>query len=230
MIPALVGPLGPALRCARHQYLYDLQTGENILPTARGRARDALEAQTRVPADLRGRGTRRWVWVDPTPRPPPRRTTPSGNGVRRPGTASEAVGGTGRRTGEHPPKTLRVREGVSFELRIPMVPKPGFAWNVKVSGNVKILEEGYVPGDQPRHRVKIRAKLAGEGTVRCTFGRPVGHRARRGPHVHGPNRAWQPRARAARQSGEVGSQVHPLQGALTVTYVFAFDHRHASRP
>ncbi|MDQ4132704.1 MAG: protease inhibitor I42 family protein, partial [Actinomycetota bacterium] len=73
---------------------------------------------------------------------------------------------------EHPPKTLRVREGATFELRIPMAPRPGFAWNVKVSGNVKILEEGYLAGNQPRHRVKLRAKLAGEGAVRCTFGRP----------------------------------------------------------
>jgi nitrite reductase/ring-hydroxylating ferredoxin subunit/predicted secreted protein len=162
------------LRCSRHQYLYDLQSGENILPTREASPETLWKLKPGYLPTYEVDERDGWVWVDPAPRPPPPGYDPARE--RRPA-AGERAGvqeseAADTRPFEHPTKTLKVREGASFELRIPTTPRPGFAWNVKVTGNAKVLVEGYLPGDQPRHRVRIQARRAGNAVVKCTFGRP----------------------------------------------------------
>jgi len=74
---------------------------------------------------------------------------------------------------EHPTKTVRVRPGATFELRLRADPRPGHVWRVQLAdGPLTLVDEHFDQTDPPRHRVTLSATREGLATVRCAFGRP----------------------------------------------------------
>jgi predicted secreted protein len=69
-------------------------------------------------------------------------------------------------------RALRVELGSTFEIRLPTNPLPGHIWEVRVGRRLRVLEEGLLPLDPPRWRVRLAAHKAGEDEVRCAFRQP----------------------------------------------------------
>lgn len=172
------------LRCGRHLYLYDLETGENLLP-----ARDASpEALRRLkPGFLpihRVQEHDGWIHVAEAPEPAPTCYDPAAERPLPPGSNSSptpaaspappvapaAVGPV-----EHPPESLDVRVGEEFELVLATSPRPAHMWRSAVSAPaVAMVSEGFAPDQPPRHVARLVAKAPGDAEVRFTYGTPWG--------------------------------------------------------
>ena len=173
------------LRCPHHLYLYDPRSGENVVPSRDARPESLWKLKPGYLPTYRVEERDGWIWVAERPCPPPAAYDPARE--RRPvGTSREATeGGVGAARPEgspaegagpvqHPTKTLRVTTGNTFELRLPMPPRPGHVWRVEASrGLLAVVHERFDPAaDPPRHRVRIAARHEGVGTIRCAFARP----------------------------------------------------------
>ena len=167
------------LRCPHHLYLYDPRTGENVVPSRDARPDNLWKLKPGYLPTYRVEERDGWIWVAERPCPPPAAYDPSRE--RRPlgahrGEAADAGGDEPAPGGpvEHPTKTLRVRPGAGFELRLPMPRRPGHVWRVEASrGLLSVVQERFDPSaDPPRHRVSLIARHEGVATVRCTFARP----------------------------------------------------------
>jgi nitrite reductase/ring-hydroxylating ferredoxin subunit/predicted secreted protein len=162
------------IRCPRHQYLYDARTGENIQPTARSAPENLWKLK---PGYLPVYGVDEhdgWIWISPQPLPPPPSYDPALEvppaGAERP---AEPVAEPEQAAVPEMVKTVQVRAGATFELRLPTNPLPGHAWTVAVVGGlVEVVEEGLLPSDPPRWQVRITARGVGEDEVRCGFRAP----------------------------------------------------------
>jgi nitrite reductase/ring-hydroxylating ferredoxin subunit/predicted secreted protein len=172
---------GDNLRCPRHQYLYDLRSGENILPSREARPDNLWKLKPGYLPVYRVEERDGWVWVDESPLPPPGGYDRAKE--RRPAETMGAGPGRGESDAapppadaagpvEHPPKTLRVRHGAAFELRLPTTPRPGFTWKVTVSAGLSVLEEAFLPGTPARQRIRVRARKVGDATLKCAYARP----------------------------------------------------------
>ncbi|HEX3620700.1 MAG TPA: protease inhibitor I42 family protein [Acidimicrobiales bacterium] len=165
------------VRCPLHVYLYDPQTGENIIP-----ARDANPANLWklkpgylpvYPVEERDG----WIWVGAEPKPPPAAYDPAKEQPplegRRAGVPATAAAAADAGPLDHGSKTLKVAPGATFELRLPTTPRPGFIWRVDTGGPLlAVVEERFEPGDPPRHLVRLAARGEGEVTLRCLYARP----------------------------------------------------------
>ena len=169
------------LRCPRHNYMYDPRSGENVIPARVARPENLWKLHpgylpTHAVEERDG-----WVWVMIKPNPPPASWDPA---VERPpaGTARHAPPAptpsdppplARHPTVEIPSKRLRVRLGKEFELRLPMGAAPAHTWTIDLpSGLLAVVEQRLDPASPPRQRVRIVARAVGEGTLRCSFGRP----------------------------------------------------------
>ncbi len=177
------------IRCPRHNYMYDPHSGANVIPTAITRRENLWKLHpgylpTRQVEEHDG-----WVWVSATPNPrpegwdpaveaPPARSTRRGAPpatAPAPQAASEAASEAAARgvPVERAPKRLRVRLGKEFELRLPMAATPAHTWRIDVpEGLLAVVEQRYEPASPPHQRVRIAARALGQGTLRCSFGRP----------------------------------------------------------
>ncbi|HEX2192780.1 MAG TPA: Rieske 2Fe-2S domain-containing protein [Acidimicrobiales bacterium] len=183
------------LRCPRHLYLYDPRTGENVVPARDARPENLWKLAPGYLPTYRVEERDGWIWVAPLPSPPPpgydpeRERRPLASGWRRadapeppPEPAPPAAGPV-----EHPTKTVRVRPGATFELRLPVPGLPGHVWRVEVTGSagpggdaareaatspLKVLSEQYEPGPPARHRIRLATRAEGVATVRCAYARP----------------------------------------------------------
>lgn len=175
------------LRCGRHLYLYDLRTGENLLP-----ARDASpEALRRLkPGYLPVHHAEErdgWIWVADKPEPAPPCYDPAAERPLPPGApttppvpatvttpaASPAAAGRAGGPVEHPPETVSVRVGQQFELVVVTSPRPAHMWRSAVSADeVAIVSEGFAPDQPPRHVARLVARVPGEAEVRFTYATP----------------------------------------------------------
>ena len=172
------------LRCPHHLYLYDPRSGENVIPSRDARPENLWKLKPGYLPTYRVVERDGWIWVAERPCPPPPAYDPALE--RRPAGARRATADTlgdlpGPAAGasatpagpvEHPPKTLRVRPGSTFELRLPMPPRPGHVWRVEVSPLLSVVQERFDPAEPPRHRVRLAARGEGTATVRCAFARP----------------------------------------------------------
>jgi nitrite reductase/ring-hydroxylating ferredoxin subunit/predicted secreted protein len=182
------------LRCPRHLYLYDPRTGENVVPARDARPENLWKLCPGFLPTYRVEERDGWIWVAPRPSPPPRgydpeRERPPTSGWHRADEPAPTAEPPPSAAGpvEHPTKTLRVRPGATFELRLPVTARPGHVWRVEVTGPagpggeagqeaatnpLKVLSEQYDPGAPPRHRIRLAAKREGVATVRCAYARP----------------------------------------------------------
>ena len=168
------------LRCGRHLYLYDIHTGENLLP-----AREATPESMRKlrPGYLLVHRTREedgWIYVAETPDPPPacydaeaEKPLPPGAVAARP--VAPPPPPAPASPVEHAAETVEVREGEQFELVLAITPKPAHIWRSSVSGAaVALVSEGFTPDQPPRHVVRLHARSTGDAEIRCVYGTPWG--------------------------------------------------------
>lgn len=165
------------LRCARHLYLYDLETGANVLP-----ARESSPEQLRrlKPGFLpvhRVEERDGWVWVAETPQPAPATfdsaaDQPPAGAAAAPSVAvpvdEPAAGGSG--TGG--PETVEVRVGEEFELVLATSPRPAHMWRSAVSGGVAVLSESFARDQPPRHIARFVARDPGDAEVTFAYATP----------------------------------------------------------
>ena len=76
------------------------------------------------------------------------------------------------RDGSDHARVLRVDLGATFEIRLPTDPLPGHTWEVRVGRRLQVLEQGLLPADPPRWRVRLSARKEGDDEVRCAFRQP----------------------------------------------------------
>lgn len=156
------------LRCARHLYLYDVDTGENVLP-----ARDATpEALVRLkPGYLPVYRTEErdgWIWVAEGPEPPPE--APQGAPGRSAPAAAAPAG-----PADDGPVTLVLRVGEEAEVALVTTPKPAHLWRSAVAGEAAAVVSGALdPGPPPRHLVRLVGLAPGRAEVRFTYAAPWG--------------------------------------------------------
>ena len=170
------------LRCPHHLYLYDPRSGENVVPARDARPETLWKLKPGYLPTYHVEERDGWIWVSERADPPPAAYDPVAEqrprGARRadPAAASARPAPSSAGSGgpvEHPAKTLRVKPGATFELRLPMPPRPGHVWRVEASsGLLSVVQERFDPADPPRHRVTLAATREGVATVRCAFARP----------------------------------------------------------
>jgi len=173
------------LRCGRHLYLYDLETGENVLP-----ARDASPEALRrlkpgyLPIHRVEERDDGWIWVAETPEPAPACFDPEAERPLSPGTpapsataAPAAAAAAAPASGPvvQPPETMDVRVGEEFQLVLATTPMPAHMWRSAVpAGGVAMVSEAFAPDQPPRHIARLVAQAPGEVEVRFSYGTPWG--------------------------------------------------------
>jgi nitrite reductase/ring-hydroxylating ferredoxin subunit len=177
-----------SLRCARHLYLYDVDTGENVLP-ARESSPDALRRLK--PGYLpvhRVEEEDGWIWVAEAPEPAPaafdpaaERPLPAGARVQAepapPAASSSGAAGAPAPAGpspEHAPETVDVSVGQEFEMVLATSPRPAHMWRSTVSAGVAVVSEQFAPDQPPRHVARLVANATGEAEVRFVYATPWG--------------------------------------------------------
>src|SRR5207253_4505198 len=126
------------VRCARHNYLYDPRTGENIQPTRDHRPENLWKLKPSYLPTYPVLEQDGWIHVGP-PNPPPPTYDPTLE--IRPEAEAQAAD-EGPVLDAPATETLRVRAGTTFELRLPMSPLPGYVWEVEGEGPVVVLGDG----------------------------------------------------------------------------------------
>lgn len=170
------------LRCARHLYLYDVHTGENVLP-----ARDSSpEALRRLkPGYLpvhRAEERDGWIWVADAPEPAPAGFDPAAEQPLPAGTAPAAPAPTPAAPAPTAPaaaavetpavETLHVRVGQEFELVLATTTRPAHMWRSAVPAGVVVVSEGFAPDPPPRHIARLVAERPGDAEVTFTYATP----------------------------------------------------------
>lgn len=158
------------LRCPQHNYVYDLHTGRNILPTRDARPGALARLKPGYLATYPVRERHGWILVgeEPNPRPPTSGAPTSAEPA--PAAAPEHPGGAV----EHREETLSVVVGQEFELVLPTRPRPSHLWTVESDGAaVEILGQRYrEEGDGLCYRIRLGARREGVARLRCAYGRP----------------------------------------------------------
>ncbi|MDQ6927495.1 MAG: Rieske 2Fe-2S domain-containing protein, partial [Actinomycetota bacterium] len=156
------------VRCARHNYLYDPHTGENIQPTQDHRPENLWKLKPGYLPTYPAVEKDGWIHVGPC-NPPPAAYNPALE--VRPAGADEPV--------EEEPEldvalseSMTVEAGTTFELRLPMSPLPGYSWQVEVEGPLVVLDESELDANEPELRIRLSAGAVGAGLVRCGYSAP----------------------------------------------------------
>lgn len=173
---------GGLVRCEQHKFVYDPQTGRNVMPTrdASPRALERLKPGYLPVYPVEERDG--WVWVGTRANPPPRGDEPlpevpaSGArpvpGASDPGAPEERI--------EHPPEDVDVAAGQELELDLPTRYRPNHLWRVEVDADaVEVLGQRMDEEDDGLHyRVSVVARIPGTVTVHCVYGKPWGSAVR----------------------------------------------------
>ncbi len=162
-----------SLRCPRHLYLYDPDTGENILP-----ARDALpgtlwKLRPGYLSVYRVEEREGWIWVAGAPEPPPATYDPDQE--RRPSRPPEPdAPANAAPTGPlvHPSEELGATAGEELEVELATSLRPGYLWRGEVGDGLVVVSQRIDPGSGATFRVRIRAGDPGEATMRWIYARP----------------------------------------------------------
>jgi len=167
------------LRCARHLYLYDPRTGENVIPAREARPESLWKLKPGYLPVYKVEERDGWIWVSDTPEPPPRSYDPARE--LRPGTPGAADPAApvpepapAARTDDGPERH-RARVGDLVDLVIAYIPAPSHLWRLEGAGTVVALEgDRFEHTPVVQHRFQVRARAAGEVELRATYAMPWG--------------------------------------------------------
>lgn len=160
------------IRCPRHQYLYDPRTGENVLPTQRFGPERLWKLKPGYLPTFPVRERDGWIWVSDEQCPPPESYDPALE-VPPPDAELEPEPKPVEEGPTEQVKVVRVRQGATFALRLPINPLPGNAWHVEVVGDLlEVVAEGLLESDPTRWEVKVKAHDVGKDEVECRFRAP----------------------------------------------------------
>lgn len=159
------------LRCPQHNYVYDLHTGRNILPTRDARPTALARLMPGYLTTYPVRERDGWVLVGEEPRPPPTgsATVPPST---RPGAGEEPTGPV-----EHGEESLTAVVGQELALVLPTRPRPSHLWKMEADdAAVEILSQQYHRDAQGlSYRIRVRPQRAGVIRLRFVYGRPWDH-------------------------------------------------------
>ncbi|MDQ1420825.1 MAG: hypothetical protein QOJ52_2787 [Acidimicrobiaceae bacterium] len=75
-------------------------------------------------------------------------------------------------------KFLTVASGSTFDIRLPLIPRPGFTWRFDIVGELlQVVDEQFEPGYSPCHLIRVAAQGVGAATLSCTYASEAGERA-----------------------------------------------------
>ena len=156
------------IRCPRHQYIYDPRTGANVFPTERFGPEKLWKLRPGYLPTYTVQERDGWIWVFEQVKPPPASYDPdlelAPEGVEEEPVVEDDDGPV------ETVKVVKVKRGATFELRLPTNPLPGHTWRVEVVGDLlEIVEEGLLPENPPRWKVRITAHDLGEDEIECRF-------------------------------------------------------------
>lgn len=168
------------LRCGRHLYLYDVHTGENIVPARTSPPESLCKLKPGYLPVHRVEEREGWIWVAEAPEPAPPAYDPAAERgpVARPGVGGGSAATTGPapppsdRPVEHPPEAVSVRVGEEFELVLPTSPRPAHLWRASLPPGIAVVWEEFAPDPPPRHVARLVARVGGEAEVRFTYATP----------------------------------------------------------
>jgi nitrite reductase/ring-hydroxylating ferredoxin subunit len=161
------------LRCPRHGYVYDPASGRNVVPARDADPADLWKLRPGYLPCYEVSEADGWISVSAEPLPPPREWDPA---LEEPPAAAPAESAAPLAVGsaaaeEQSVKFLTVAAGSSFDVRLPTTVRPGFGWDVAVTGDViRVAEEEFEPGEYPCLRLVLEAGGAGAATLTCTYG------------------------------------------------------------
>jgi nitrite reductase/ring-hydroxylating ferredoxin subunit len=180
--PHQVTPLDDAtisngrMRCPRHGYIYDAQTGENVHPTRDNRPEDLWKLRPGYLPCFEVAERDGWIWVAEEAKPPPPSYDPDlEKAPERKGplpAVPMAVAVAPPAAVEQSLKFLEVTSGSTFDIRLPTTVREGFQWRLEMVGDLlSVVEEQFEPGggELPCHCIRIVARAAGATTLRCTY-------------------------------------------------------------
>jgi nitrite reductase/ring-hydroxylating ferredoxin subunit len=194
------------LRCPRHGYSYDARDGENIHPARDTRPENMWKVRPGCLPCFPVIEEDGWISVSDEAAPPPASFDPAlearpGPGRDRDGDQDgdsatpppgeevgdvgdgEGLGGIGDREGapvvvEQSVKFLSVASGSTVEIRLPLVPRPGFAWHYDILGQLlQLVDDQFEPGYSPCQLLRVAAQGVGAATLSCVYANDQGERA-----------------------------------------------------
>lgn len=164
------------LRCARHLYLYDPHTGENIVPARDARPEIMWKLKPGYLPVYHVEERDGWIWVDEQPKPPPAAYDAAREERPAPGAVAAPV-----EVPDDPepldvmPQVHRVRVGDVLELVIDYAPAPSHIWRLDIPGGaLRAQSERFEPAPAPRHHFHLRATTAGQVVVTAAYTLPWG--------------------------------------------------------
>lgn len=168
-----------SLRCPRHVFLYDLETGENLVPARVNKPETLCKLKPGYLPIHKAEEREGWIWVAETPEPPPAAYDPLLEQAPPPaGPAPDAPSIPVERSAEGSPAdgdAVRAVVGQEFEVVLATTVRPGHFWTVGPSGDsVAVLGQALAPDDPPRNVVRLLARSAGDVTLTCAYGTPWG--------------------------------------------------------
>lgn len=156
------------VRCARHNYLYDPHTGENLQPTRDHRPENLWKLKPGYLPTYPVVEQDGWIHVGPC-NPPPAAYDPALQ--VRPAEADQPADEEAE--SDMPlSESMTVPPHSTFELRLPMSPLPGYTWEIEVEGPLVLLDDGALAEDAPELRVHLSTGASGTGVVRCGYSAP----------------------------------------------------------
>ena len=163
------------LRCARHLYLYDTTTGENIVPAHDARPEILWKLKPSYLPVYAVEERDGWIWVDDQPKAPPAAYDPAreqkpadgGLAVELPPALPDLL--------DVMPQSHRVKVGQVLDLVIDFDPAPSHIWRLEIPGDALVIDgERFTPEPSPQHHFALRASVAGQVIVTGTYGAPWG--------------------------------------------------------
>lgn len=170
-----------SLRCSRHVFLYDLKTGENLVPARVNKPETLCKLKPGYLPIHRAEERDGWIWVSETPEPPPaaydpllEQGPPAAALSETPTEATPPAGVAPAGAGAGP-GPVKASVGQEFEIVLPTTVRPGHFWTVTVPGGAAtVAGQVFAPDDPPRHVVRLLARAPGDVTVTCAYGTPWG--------------------------------------------------------
>lgn len=165
-----------SLRCPRHVFLYDLETGENLVPARVNKPETLSKLKPGYLPIHRVEERDGWIWVAESPEPPPAAYDPRLEQAPPPSpTSASEDAPTPAVADPEDGGAVEARVGEEFELVLRTNVRPGHFWTVDApGGSVAVLGQAFAADDPPRNIVRLVARSAGDVSVTCSYGTPWG--------------------------------------------------------